>query len=234
MKKSGILGLMLFFLAFGVSGVSATALLDDWAFNVDGATYQDGLGDTMPTTGALDSQGLGTLAWTTSVAGSHSFIAFFDHEISEVTTTWFNEYGDTANIPDVGQSWEIDEPGWSFGNIYEHVIGWNGTDYSGTIGLDNTNSVPSTNPDDVSWAIGWNFVLAADETGTITLVLADTAPTSGFYLTQTDVTTLETIYYFSTLEITGGPAPIPEPCTMLLVGTGLVGLFGLGRNKMKK
>jgi hypothetical protein len=34
--------------------------------------------------------------------------------------------------------------------------------------------------------------------------------------------------------ITGKAAPVPEPATMLLLGTGLVGLAGFGRKKFKK
>lgn len=34
--------------------------------------------------------------------------------------------------------------------------------------------------------------------------------------------------------ISDGHTPVPEPCTMLLLGSGLVGLVGLGRRKFKK
>ncbi len=225
MRKLSIVFLSILFLAFGASGAMATAFLDDWAFNVDGLIYEYWGDDSMPTTGALDAEGLGTLTWTTSLLGSHDFIAFFDHEIDQATTTFFNEYGDTVNTPDATQSWEIDEPGYVFGDIYDHVLAGS---------LDNSNAVPQATPDDVSWAIGWNFTLAAGDTAMISLILSDIAPTSGFYLSQTDTYTSETIYYSSTLDIPLSGAPVPEPSTILLVGTGLIGILGFGRKKLLK
>ncbi len=125
------------------------------------------------------------------------------------------------NTPAI-QSWEIDEPGYISGNIYDNVL-------AGT--LDNTNSVPKYSVDDVSWAMGWKFTLAADESALIKLVLSDTAaPSEGFYMEQVDPDSDKTIYFLSTLDIN----PVPEPATLLLIGTGLAELLGIRRKKYRK
>ena len=225
--KVKVFVLAILFTVFGVSGASADIVLFDCAFFVDGTTYEKTLGDSMPTSGSLDASGLGTLTWTTSTAGPHNFIAFFDHELSEAVNTFFNEYGSPGGPPPgAGISWEIDEPGYVFGNIYGHVLAG---------ALDGLNAVPSGSPEDVSMAWGWNFNLAAGETATITLALADTAPASGSYLRQTDPDSQEYVYFSGALRTEGGGGPvIPEPATMMLFGSGLVGLAGLGRRKLFK
>lgn len=225
MKKIAVLFLSLLFAFLGFSTASATSNLYDWAFNVDGTTYEDVLGDTMPTTGSLDAEGLGTLTWSTSAVGIHSFIAFFDHEIDEGINTYYNEYGEAVNTPEITQSWEIDEPGYVSGDIYDNVL-------AGL--LDNTNAVPAGSEDDVSWAMGWDFTLASGYKADIRLILSDDAPLFGFYMAQVDDDSNEIIYFSSDLALIPEQYVIPEPGTMILLGTGLAGLFGLGRRKFKR
>lgn len=199
----------------GVSAVQASTIdLTEWAFNLNGTLYTPS--DPLPVTinhSAFDwSTGLGTITVNGFGVGSNTFHTFFDHEIDEPDNTFFNEYGDVAGTPAAGQSWEIDEPGYSFGDIYTNFS-------SGS--LDNSNGVPSTSPDDVSMAMGWGFTLNPGETASINLVLGTALP-SGFYLAQTDPDSPETIYFSSTLTI--NPFSVPEPGTWLLIGTGIVSI----------
>jgi hypothetical protein len=223
MRKTRILLCMALLLMMSATPALSMPTLFDWAFYVDGATYEHYLGDSMPTTGALDGNGLGTLSWSTSDVGSHTFIAFFDFEIDETANTFFNENGTAVGASESGQSWEIDEPGYVFGDIYDHVL-------DGT--LDNTNAVPAGSEDDVSFALGWDFALDIGQTGSIDLALSQIAPASGFYLQQYDPDSQESAFFSSTLNVQGGGEPVPEPATPLLLGAGLIVLGAVGRKKV--
>ena len=224
MKRIRTVLLAFLLIGVGVSGVSGASIgLFEWGLNVDNTVYGDG--DILPNsinTSLFDfTTGLGTITFSTSTSGR--FTSFFDHEIDEPDNTFFNELGSNVGTPGAGQSWEIDEPGFTFGNIYTNFT-------SGSL----DNSVGTPDPDDVSMAMGWNFALAQDETASITLRLSGTAPTSGFYLEHRDPDSDASIYFSGDIRITGGPEPIPEPGTLMLLGSGLLGLIGLGRKKFMR
>ncbi len=206
---------VLFFLATAFSVQTAlAATLWDWAFHIDGSLeYTVG---PMPVTGTLDPEGLGTLSWTTLTQVDHVFIAFLDFDFSE--NSYDIEYGSQTGSPLAGQSWEIDEPGWVFGDIFDHVV-------DGV--LDNTNAVPQGLEDDVSIALGWNFTLDPGYLAMVELTIGKEIPLTQLYLSQTDPDSNETIYFSSTLTM----SPVPEPGTVLLLGMGLLCFFGRKRRE---
>lgn len=219
------------FTATIVSGVDASTIdLFDWAFNLDGTAYEGSLISPSGLPSPFDHSsfdwvtGLGTITIDITGAGSHTVISFFDHEIDEPANTFFNEYGAVNNAPSSGQSWEIDEPGYLFGDIYGNML----------VGsLDDSNGVPMGLEDDVSMAMGWDFTLGAGESGLISLILSDTIIPSGFYLSHTDPDSDATIYFSSDLTITSVPA-VPEPGTILLLGSGLAGMAMMKKKRERK
>jgi hypothetical protein len=209
----------------GLVSLSAQASLYGYSVNVDG-TVTDILEDpwtSLPAPAGVDVSlfdqvsGIGTITAEITGIGDHIFGAFFDHEVVETVNTFFNESGAVNNLGDLaaGQSWEIDEPGWKLGDIYDNFV---------NSALDGTNGVPAGSENDVSMAMGWDFTLAAGETATITLSLSELMPTGGFFLSHYDSMSDYTIYYSSALEITGDGAPVPEPSTVILMAIGLAGL----------
>ncbi len=213
----------LFSLVLGVNNVSAAQItLEDWIFNIDGTTHEAFFGDPLPTTGNL-VDGLGVLSLEISGTGNRDVIGFFDFEIDQFSNTFFNESGAVVGTPDVGQSWEIDEPKFFFGDIIDNVLAG---------ALDNTNNVPAGLEDDVGFALGWNFNLLEDQVATIDFIFTDTLPDAEFFLEQYDPDSNFSLYAYSTLNIDfglvaqeGPTQQVDEPRSILLMMLGSLGLF---------
>lgn len=209
-----------------ISSAQAAPFLFEYRFNVNGTfygNYFDEPLDTLPSyfdvSGFDFTTGLGTIdiRFFPGVAGNYYISAFFDHEIDEQRNTFFNEYAEVSGTPAPGQTWEVDEPGYEFGDIYDNF-------FAGT--LDNTNAISIAEfpaGEDVSLALAWDFSLLAGEFAVIQFILSETRPTSGFFLTHADPDSEYEFYASSTLDV------IPEPSTLVLVVFGLAGLVAWSR-----
>lgn len=219
----------------------ATPVLYDWSIDVDVTTYlrpntymapvPDGaitgvsgfplFSATDTTTGELYegpvAVGTITLTFEPCYGGIHHVEGYFDVEIDSYLNTFWNETG-TAH-------------GTATGGVYGYA------DYYDPAFVEPDDN-PADDPDDIVWVMGWDFTLGYEQDAILTYYLSDVVPTSDFYLSQSDIDTdgneTETVYLYSTLEIRDRVCPIPEPGTILLVGSGLVGLFGLARNRRRR
>jgi hypothetical protein len=231
LKKIVILFTMLSF-ALGTSEGQATSIdLFDWGLNIDGSLTIPG--DPIPasvdTSGFDFLSGLGTISITlTGSAGAHSVLGFFDHEIDEPINSYFNEKGAVSGVAAAGQSWEIDEPGFVDGDIFEN---FQNAALDNGIGTSIHGAGFSPLGDDISMAMGWDFVLSdALDVAVIDFILSDTTIPSGFHLIHSDPQSDADIYFSSNLDITS----IPEPGTLILLVSGLFGLAGLRRIRLMK
>lgn len=179
----------------------------------------------------LDADNLGTVSWSFSnttggILENAWFFAFLDADIDSPLNTYFNESGSLSSVPGTGasdnlaDSWEIDEPGYVFGDIYDHLL--NGY-------LDNTNNVSAGFEDDVSFALGFNLgdLLVGDTvTGLFELSRLDIGG-----LMQLDAESADSFYFNGTVDVRSSePVAVPEPPVIFLLLTSLLALL-LSRKK---
>jgi hypothetical protein len=142
-----------------------------------------------------------------------TFLSFLDADIDNAINTYFDEYAVTAGSLAAGQNFEVDEPGYLFGDIYENLL----------IGsLDGTNAIPIGNPDDVSMALSFELAPLASGQKTIMQIMISEAGNSigSFAIRQADIDP------GSATQITySGRAfspAVPEPSAALLYTAGML------------
>jgi hypothetical protein len=231
------------------ASAATVASLQDWCFNVDGvnvstnacntggpvslpanvngASFDFTLGSSdpgYPTTAASNS--LGSVTITLGSGASQYVLAYMDYDLNYNNAASNQDSGTAVNgPPGAGVSYELSDPNTS--TIFN--------DFTANA-LTNTNNVgtyggPNTPCCDVSWALGVDLDVAT--TQTVTFTVSTVAPASGFYLEQTNgIDDTQHIFLSETVGGSVAPPPgIPEPASLVLLATGLAGVFLLRKRK---
>jgi hypothetical protein len=228
--RYAFLGLLALLALSQAAMASSLPSLADWCVNVNGdvATACNGAGGggansqaginmaNFDTTLEPGTNTLGYIAITLNpgVTGYASFYADYDLDYS--TYGSFDDSATTGGSLPSGWSWEADDPNSS--NIFSDFANNN---------LTNTNNVgtPSGPPNeccDVAFALSIGDINVGAQPETITFTVSTDAPTSGFYIQQTNTDGGDSIYLSASESGGGGtnPPTVPEPSTLVLAALG--------------
>lgn len=147
-------------------------------------------------------------------------LAFLDAEIDEGNGAWFNERGEALAASGGATSWEIDEPGYVFGDIFSNfrLGAFDNSIFGGDVSL----------ADDVALGLGFAFGDLRPGDQLLWELMLSEAPVSpgwGTVLHQwdgDDATQGNHLYFAGRSSIlTANPPAIPEPASWALFLLGL-------------
>lgn len=184
----------------------------------------DGSGISLAFSRQTDASGYGALQWsfvnnTGKTLVNTWLFGYLDAEIDSDINSSYNESGRLVNIGGQGggdtapDTWEIDEPGFIFGDIYNNLF----------IGsLDNTNAIPAGSENDLALALG--FYLGDLFAGDSWLMTLNISPFDIGGLAHFDAHSGIEFFFNGTAEVKRAVS-VTEPSIAVLMLGGLLSLF---------
>lgn len=225
--------------------------LADWCVSLNGDinTACNGAGSggtsTNPNGGSIDLSGFSTVLETLGppatannllgsvvvnlMPGANQFASFYaDYDLDFVDFGSFQDQVTIVGSAPSGVSYEAQDPNVTDSYTWPGATGQLLFDDFQSNNLSNTNSVGTASPSpdeccDAAFALSVGG-LDVSSPETLTFTVSTTAPTSGFYIQQTNLDEGDSIYLTETVS-----SVVPEPSTFLFVLGGLAAMLGFRR-----